>query len=175
MKLWRYYLKPDKDSCDRDERLYALSIDKKYAKEFESNRDMSRFRKIVSDEDDAFVIEILNSNRDKVIDMHSIYTSNVENGEYSVDSMEMIMPLHEQIGAGDTEHVLAVLEDDTVIHWSDSLPFEIYNSEIRDALRIFQYPETRAVTFRLETGYSYPHMAVDELGMYIRSYRETLK
>lgn len=175
MKLWRYYLKAAKDDVCKDEELYALAIDKTAAKEFEKTRDMSRFRKIVTDEDTSFVQEICNLNRDKIIEEHDMITSKIdeESGILTNKVAHLCVPLHEANISTDTEHAIMLMENADV-NWGVSVPYELYTSEIREALGILEYPRFRATVLNIESGYGYPEVSVDEVGIFINRYGDTL-
>lgn len=174
MKFWRYYKKAEKDDVDKVESLYAITTKKELAKEFERNRDMKKFRKVVSDEDRDFIHKFTDSNLHLLIDEVPLLTTNIVDGKILTTITNIYVPFHEQQLTCDTDAAVMLLENNS-IGWDNSVPFEVYNSEIREALSVLQYPECHALALHEESGYGYPLLSVDEVGMYIMRYGDMLK
>lgn len=176
MKIWRFYLKPDKDIAGNNYELYAITNNKKIAKAFMESRNMDKFIVRKSDEESSTYVEMATQDRAKVLDVKSLRTKSISaNGFETEDHVDVVCTDYEYQNC-EEEYVESVLfmEDDLKYGLSNGIiPVDCFNSKLQDALRIFQYPLMCNLFNDLNESYDAPDFKIDELAVLISEFRNT--
>lgn len=140
MKIWRFYLKPKEGTRVAENEfkyshtLYALTQEKKLAKRFEKERDMSQFILRSDGIDSELGDEFLVSNRAKLLTEDYIETI-VEQDDYSQPAYINVLHTDNEL-----EYMRHVVDTNAIYSTlSGYLPMEIFTEEIREILYKLHY------------------------------------
>ena len=198
MKVWRFYDKANKSHSDYV--LYAITNNKKIAKEFIATRNMDRYIMRKSDIDKEDWINFADDNRGCVIEIHELDTRVKGKSENMTVKIKVPMTYYEYqtIDLEDGETFL------TSEMWLNAPPYLIFNDSMIDALRNVEYvaaqrffdlnmvyflqyvaendsridfdEEESMVSFGDEEGdYAAPELYTDQLVAFIRMYKDHLR
>ena len=182
IKVWKFYLKPNDELAHQKIYLYALTNKKELAKQFMKERNMDRFiiKTDKGDKEDVLKFMRDNNNRGAILDIKEIYTKST-NGMSLIISTEVPVLL--------TQNEYEVIKDtdiDYQMNWVCMPNYKMFNKKIRDALRYLEYnnlydfnkyvsceytPYNPSAPDMPE--YASPDLSIDELGIFLRTYRDT--
>ena len=181
MKIWLIYYTGNLDDIsvefeesDGNDRLYAITNDKKLYKEFMNTRNEKVFKVKKKDVLPSEYAELSTQFRGSVLSKETLETKG-EDG-YSKDSVDMVMTEHEYQIATDEDFIEYVLCSDEF--WANSPEPIILKPKIMKALEVLQYIQFRKITVntRLEQfdDYTAPDVTVDALHQFIVNFSGTL-
>ena len=187
MKVWRFYKKPTKvneipETISEEEKfpLYAITNDKKLAKEFMKTRDMSIFTvKKDTEVDKSEYAEIVSKNRSALLVVNNLITSKDKyTNNQEVYEVPVVMTTFEKITIN--EPVLAIDDEQSWMSPTTPSPY-ILNNKILKALKLLDY-EQKFRIFNLDYSnvstdevYDTPSYYVDTVEFFVDTFGETLK
>lgn len=179
MKLWKYYLIPEKDVEKRTYRLYAFTNKKEFAERFEEERSEKHFiyAKPVEIEKDEWV-KFAKENRDKLLDYHGFETKGEIDGRYVISTVK-ILCTDSEFSQSNSESVEEEICD--VVTITNMPSYKIFNKKIIKALRLIQFTKyyklmsANAYLMENDDDYSAPEFSVDELACYIKLFHYLYK
>lgn len=182
MKIWRFYLKPDKDNKNKHYDLYAITNKKEYAKHFMKTRDMKRFIVKCSKDDKETYRDFANENRAQVLDEHELVTKTVnKNGLYGSTKVDFIMTEAEYQTCNGDEFMDVNIDTESFWEERECLPPKVFKDKIKDALIYLEYGSHYSIfnankldDIDMDEIYA-PDRWVDEVGAFINSYFYTFK
>ena len=182
MKIWRFYKVPEKDIKNKSYDLYAITNNKDKAKRFQAERNMKRFIKRVSNEDDDMYAKLANDNLDCVLDDFMMETRDIyPNGLIGHKSVSVLCTNYEvQVAKEEGETASEITLEE---FWSHVLNYNAYKKKIRDALRVLEYVKYyKLYTLPFDTyidpaddDYAAPSISIDEVVALIRVFGDTFK
>lgn len=182
MKVWRFYIIPEKDNEKRRYDLYAITNNKEFAKKFKKERDMNKFVVRSTNETKESYAEFANNNLSYVLDYRTFITKTItENKKYTTTDVKILSTFYEQQCCDSNIQVMEALDTS---EWRDAIPYKVYKKKIEEALRVLEYVAHYKV-YTLEFSgryvdpndddYSAPDIWYDELGLFIKLFRHTFK
>ena len=137
LRVWRFYLKPKSSSSSYDYRLYAITNNKKFAREFMNSRKMDRFIVKQTDELKDDYADAANENLGAVLNYYNLTTFYInpedKNQTTGKKEVSVLMTLYEYQSVNADETVYEVL---TLEWWINMPEYPLVNDRICDALRI---------------------------------------
>ena len=182
MRIWRFYLKPEKNSERKKYELYAITNNKVYAKKFMEERDMNKFIHKTSKEPKEAYIEFANNNLSLVLGMHKYATKTInEKKEFNTTIIEVLSTEYEHQCCDSDTVMIDILDQG---EWNYAPPYNIYKKKILKALYKLEYVSSYKV-YRLDfdnsfidpkdDDYSAPNIWIDEFGLFVRTFGGTFK
>ena len=187
MKVWRFYKKPTKvneipETISEEEKfpLYAITNDKKLAKEFMKTRDMSIFTvKKDTEVGKSEYAEIVSKNRSALLVVNNLITSKDKyTNKQVVYEVPVVMTTFEKITVN--EPVLTIDDEQSWMSPTTPSPY-IFNNKILKALKLLDY-EQKFRIFNLDYSnisadevYDTPSYYVDTVEFFVDTFGETLK
>lgn len=178
MKVWRFYIKPKKDSVDKAYTLYALTNNKEKAKIFMETRNMDRFYTRCTKEDKDVYTVLANENRDCVLDFHSFTTkTKMKNGFYGKENVSILSTEYEHISSTDEYNTGCSFNNE--YFWNTAPNPKIFSKQIKNALSKLQYNQSFYI-FNNDPiidapDYASPDFWIDEYGVFIQTFKDTFK
>ena len=180
MKVWRYYKKPEKDSSDKQYDLYAITNKKEHAKKFEKERNMDKFIKRCTDEDRSTFVDLVNDNRALFLSMNKFTTGTVlPNGNIKAIDVELLTTDFEMHTVKDEYESSSIITREE--YWLSSFDYRIYKNKLIEALRLLEYISHYKLYLNVnipidpdDDDYSAPDIWIDEVGVFIRIFKDTL-
>ena len=182
MKVWKFYLIPEKDNQNKRYDLYAITNNKKYAKRFKEERNMDMFIERCTDEDKSDYIKFINDNRHCALIIKELMTRDVyKNGYIGTKKVEVLLTIYEHENC-DTENIVIDTMEDGM--WNSAIPYRVYKKKLLNSLRLLDYVSNyklysldfnNMVIDPEDDDYSAPDIYIDELGLFIRYFGRTFK
>ena len=182
MKVWRFYLKPEKDSERRKYELYAITNKKDLAKKFMKERDMDKFIVKCSKTDKIEYAKFANDNLTLLLEMNTFITKTVDgDGKYRTKEVDVLTTEYECQSCDSDMVLMDIMTED---EWEIAPPYRIFKNKIIDSLRKLEYVSSyKLYTNELNASmidpedddYSAPNLWVDELGVLLRTFGDTFK
>ena len=205
LRVWRFYLKPKSSSSSYDYRLYAITNNKKFAREFMNSRKMDRFIVKQTDELKDDYADAANENLGAVLNYYNLTTFYInpedKNQTTGKKEVSVLMTLYEYQSVNADETVYEVL---TLEWWINMPEYPLFNDRICDALRILEYVSAQRFFLQDDDDfyfllmylsknqvidmdyeqqfatyddgdYAVPDLSIDELGVFIKTYADILK
>lgn len=164
-KYWIYYLKETKE-------LYAYTDNKKFAKEFESDRDMNKFKKISCNIDSEEVNGLAKYHQSKYLKKSSIKIYDKKTMKYF--NSYIIITIEEEVTIQNTAIQLMY---DSIYKYCWDNPY-IFKDKIIKALSVLEYVNIYNQMSLSQTGQyedNQINIKPDELGIFIHYYGNTMK
>ena len=186
MKVWRFYKKPTKgdeipEGISEEDKfpLYAITNDKKLAKEFMRTRNMDIFMvKKNTEVSKSEYADLANKYRSAVLIKKDLLTSKDKyTDKQEVYEIPVVMTVFEKITV--EEPVLPIDDEQT---WMTLMPSPyIFNNKILKALKLLDYEQKYRI-FKLDfshvsgdEAYETPSYYVDTVEFFVETFGETLK
>ena len=182
MKVWRFYLKPEKNSERRKYELYAITNNKKFAEKFMKERDMDKFVMKCTKETKEEYAEFANNNLTLVLGMRTYLTKMLDsNNNYRTKDVDILSTEYEEQSCDSDFITMDIMTEG---EWEYAPPYNIYKNKIIKALRKLEYVSSYKL-YRSEydatfidpndDDYSAPDLWIDELGIFLRTFGGTFK
>ena len=180
MKLWKYYKVPDdSDAANKHYDLYAFTNIKKYAMQFEEERDMSKFIKgsVVDIEENEYE-DFRDSNQQLDLDLR-VYESRMvdEDGKFGIQEVEILSTYDEFLNCSQ-EYSEELLFTEQLFVGVPS--FKIFKHKLLKNLKKLEYVNmfkclSSAHFEDDDVDYSAPDVAADEFAIFVRCYGSLFK
>lgn len=180
MKVWKYYLVPNKDSAKREYELYAFTNKKEYANKFEEDRDMKKFVKAdVIDIDKEDYLDFANSNKDQLLDYYKYETKFVdENNTFDIGVVTVLSTYSEYAGCS-REAVEDMLFDVSLF---ETIPdYRMFTKDIKKSLRTLEFismykiMKNNPIMDDVDDDFAAPDVVPDEFKIFISLYQYLFK
>lgn len=169
---------PDEDDgeCSISDRypLYAITGEKELAKRFEQERNMHKFKKIVSKITKEEYVDYTNLNRMRLLKLRTLDTNMKES---KTGTVSIVMTENEYQNCDPEMMYIALFNED---FWRGSLyPPEVYNKKIRKALEFIDYNvlykvnKGGSIEEQLEAGREFDMPRIDTYNYFIETYIDT--
>ena len=182
MKVWRFYIIPEKDSENKRYDLYAITNNKEFAKKFKKERNMDKFIVRCTNESKESYAEFANKNLSCVLDYRAFITKTLtENKKQTSTEVKLLSTFYEQQCCDSSIQPIEAIDPS---EWEAAIPYKIYKKKIEEALRVLEYIShykiyTQEFANRYidpnDDDYSAPDIWYDEVGVFIRLFRHTFK
>ena len=177
-KIYKAFIK-----TTRGIKLYAITDNKKFMEDFKSLRKDKLFKYRTVEVDDEELIEILNQNRGEVLEINRFMTSEVHNNKIRIKDIDLITPYNEYMVVHDNvENAVDVFGFEDFWTSEYNYPLSVYKESIVDALNDICYIGIYNMYAEMdETPQQYSYKSndfvssYDELGVFLKLFRETLK
>lgn len=194
MRMYRYYRKDamsEEEAIARNKRndinsrypLYAVTVEKEHAKEFEHERDMSKYFKFTSDydEDDedekTEIQKYLNRHRGCIIEPYPLEAASGKHTRKEKRyTVTMYITMNEK---QEVQEMTNFLQDP--VFWKDMPSAYVFRKDFKDALNKLRYEDQRKLftsgnyaMYIADLDYADPGYEYDELNIFIKIFGEYL-
>lgn len=184
MKVWRYYFKPDENDSNKRYDLYAITNDKSLAKQFEKERNMDKFIKRCTNEDRETYADVANDNRASVLNVRSFVTRTVlPNGTIQHTDADILCTDYEYQTIKDGAETASYVTTEDYWWHASKHSYMAFKNKIINALRLLEYVahyKLYNLSFDVaidpdDDDYSAPDLWIDEVGVFISTFKDTFK
>lgn len=177
MKVWRFYIKEQEETTHAEKyNLYALTNHKKYAEQFQRERNMKKFVIKTSKMSREEYSALGNQNNNCVLREEKLITKDIENGLYTHREVKILLTYYEyQCSSGED----AYISINTPEWWYGIPTYKIFNDSTIKRLRLLYYVGMYKIMSdnpqlnHDDDDYSVPDVYTDELAMFIRTFGKT--
>ena len=168
-KIWLFYY-----NDEGQHHLYAITNDKKLAKQFMEERDMKKFTVKKTQDDHETWKEIANEASDAVLDQRYLQTRKVtKNNTYSTIQVPILCTMYES-QCVDADFAELPFTDEAF--WYKMPSMKVFNDKLIKALTVLefhkyeQFFDTSGYSFEDDIDYASPDTELDEVGLLISTF-----